>query len=58
MPSRSRLSLTRAVRNALEMIAHRLEARGELAVGEKIDFLFRKVDGRLDVGAQLDHRLR
>src|SRR5207248_4092856 len=42
---------------AVEMLAHRLEARAELVVGEEVDFLLRKVDRRLDVAAQLDHRL-
>ena len=49
--------LARAVEHALEVIAHRLEALGELAVGEEVDFLFGKIDGRLHVGAQLDDRL-
>ena len=57
MPFAQQAPLAGAIEHALEVIAHRLEALRELAVGEEIDLLFRKIDGRLDVGAQVDHRL-
>ena len=57
MPSRSSRPWRALCEHAVEVLAHRLEALGELAVGEEIDLLLGKVDGRLHVGAQLDHRL-
>ena len=48
----------RALHDAREVVAHRLEALAKLAVGEKVDLLLGKVDGRLDIGAQLDDGLR
>ena len=41
----------------VEVTAHGGQALGELRVGEKIDFLLRKIDGGLDIGAQLDQRI-
>ena len=40
-----------------KLIAHCLQPLGECAIGEEIDFLLRKIDRGLDIGAQLDQRL-
>ena len=58
MPSRSRRPWPRRGRaRASKWPRTVAEALGELAVGEEVDFLLGKIDGRLDVGAQIDQRI-
>ena len=46
-------ALVRACQQFIERRTQRLQALLQAAVREKVDFLFRKIDGRLDVHAQL-----
>ena len=57
MPSRSSRPWLRAASTPSKCSRTVCKRSVELAVGEKIDLLFGKIDRRLDVGAQIDHRL-
>ena len=37
-----------------KLCAHRIQLRQHMAIGEEVDFLFREVDGGLDIHAQAD----
>ena len=49
--------LSRALLDRIEVVVHGPEALLELAVGQEVDLLLREIDCRLDVSAQVDHRV-
>ncbi len=48
-------TLAGLLENGVQLLDDGLEVGRDLAVGEKVDFLFREIDGRFHIDAQLDN---